>query len=664
MRRFLLLALAITAAAVTLGVAGGEGEGWHGLRPPEGGEVRPRALAASEDGRTWYVGPGAGMFVSRAGAPWRAASLPNTVRVRDIEAASATTAYAATSGEGGRVYKTSDRGSHWSRADKGIKQAEEVYDLAVAPSAPNVLYAFATDHGGSESLLRSGNGGAGWRQRGVLPGGPGEGAELVVDAASADTVYVAMAGGLYRSGDGGAHWTRSTLGFSETGQANVTALALRRTTPRILYAGTANRGVFRSVDGGLSWQFAGDGLPKRGADYETIQQIAVDPLAQDVVYVLSGRFVPGRLSISDDGGKTWRQPTERVLRWLVPHPARRGAIVAVSADGGLLRSSDRGSHWTAIDAGLTAAQPTALAVDPRDGRTVYVGTSATGLRKSSDGAVSWTPPEATVTGQVDALAIAPRNPRIIYLATPYEDGRGILKSSDSGSTWTTVGGTELEARALAVDPRISTTLLAADVYGGIRRSIDGGRTWQDTFVSDPIDTIAFDPARPTVVYAGASSVFNDLRGFGAYVSRNSGKRGTWEPINDGLGRTGSIPPEVYDLAVARTSEVYAATSRGVYELGRGETRWTNLSRGLPSRRNRAATSVLAIAVNPRTGTAYATTPVGTYLLERRPDKAGRSWRLAAPRLANERGGELGFAADGSRLYLVNDHSFFRLDHPG
>src|SRR5690242_2744377 len=96
----------IAALAVAVGAAWTGGTGWRTLRPLEGGDVTPRALAVSEDGRTWYVGPGTGIFVSRGGRPWREASPAEWVRVLDIEAPSATTAYAATLGAGGRVYKT------------------------------------------------------------------------------------------------------------------------------------------------------------------------------------------------------------------------------------------------------------------------------------------------------------------------------------------------------------------------------------------------------------------------------------------------------------------------------------------------------------------------------------------------------------------------------
>jgi photosystem II stability/assembly factor-like uncharacterized protein len=148
--------------------------------------------------------------------------------------------------------------------------------------------------------------------------------------------------------------------------------------------------------------------------------------------------------------------------------------------------------------GTSDDSASALALDPRDPETVYVG--ALGLFKSGAGGATWR--GAGLTGSiVHAIALDPEKPATLYAGTNV----GLFKSTNAGASWQTLAGplTDVEVEALAIDPQRPQT-----VYAGTDRGVfwtgDGGQTWR-RFRRLPVrgfGALAVDPAAG-MVYAGA-----------------------------------------------------------------------------------------------------------------------------------------------------------------
>ena len=252
--------------------------------------------------------------------------------------------------------------------------------------------------------------------------------------------------------------------------------------------------------------------------------------------------------------------------------------------GGVFKSTDTGSTWSAMNTGLPAnSSVSALAIDPRTPTTLYAGAGA-GLFTSADGGSTWSEvntglPDSDLYGGVYALAIDPRTPTTLYAGT----GTSVIKSTDGGAIWSAINfGTAV--LQLAIDPHTPTTLYAILPLGcfhgllcsaaGVFKSTDAGGTWA---ASDPLapvilirnfglagaSALAIDPLTPGTLYAGT----------GRGVFRSTDAAGTWTAENTGFTTIGLIG--VFALAIdPRTPRtLYAGTDTGVFESADGGTTW-------------------------------------------------------------------------------------------
>ena len=173
----------------------------------------------------------------------------------------------------------------------------------------------------------------------------------------------------------------------------------------------------------------------------------------------------------------------------------------------------------------------AFAVDPTNPNTLFVGTPAGGIWKSTDAGDSWTPltdqlPQIGVSG----IAIDPTDTNIIYIATGDDDAGdstsiGVMKSTDGGATWSTTGLNESNTPAsmneIYFDPADSKTLWVA-TNNGIYKTTDSGVTW-DNVLNGDFDDLKVKPGSSDVLYAAdASRVFRTLDGGNNWTSISTG----------------------------------------------------------------------------------------------------------------------------------------------
>jgi photosystem II stability/assembly factor-like uncharacterized protein len=157
-------------------------------------------------------------------------------------------------------------------------------------------------------------------------------------------------------------------------------LAIDPKAPGTLYAGTGS-GLFTSTDGGKTWTLAAAALNDK-----TVDAVAIAAGDPHTVYAAANTWVPGKqyaggVFRSSDGGKTWDAAgaglPESRIRALAIHPQEPKTVYA-GTEAGVFKSTDGGSTWSAENTGLKTTNVQALAIAPSTGK-LYAGTSGGGL---------------------------------------------------------------------------------------------------------------------------------------------------------------------------------------------------------------------------------------------------------------------------------------------
>jgi photosystem II stability/assembly factor-like uncharacterized protein len=422
---------------------------------------------------------------------------------------------------GGGVWKTTDAGNTWRNVSDGWFRTGSVGAVAVAPSDPNVVYVgmgeapirgVTTSHG--DGVYRSTDAGRTWSHLGL------EATEhisnVIVHPLDPDTVWVAAQGsswkpnperGIYRSTDGGATWQHVLHVSDEAGASDLT---IDPSNPRVLFAGFWDHqrlpwqvrsggpgsGVWKSSDGGDTWRR----MPQKGMEAEGDDEDAAGPPMEDRRPNARGRRGPR-------GGSDAGKLPELMGKVGVAASARPGRVWALveAEDGGLFRSDDGGETWTLVngDRVLRARAWYYIHVeaDPVDPDTVYVMNAP--FMKSEDGGRTFRTID-TPHGDNHDLWIAP------------EDNRRMINGNDGGANVTFNGGESWSTQGnqpTAQFYRVDTdATFPYTIYGGqqdnstvaIRSAAPGGIGVTDWHAVSGCESahLAFDPDNPRYVYGG------------------------------------------------------------------------------------------------------------------------------------------------------------------
>lgn len=291
-------------------------------------------------------------------------------------------------------------------------------------------------------------------------------------------MYVGTRAGVFKSIDGGVSWIAVNTGFAAT--AIKAAVISGAAGTQTIFVGTWN-GVFSSTDGGGSWSLA------NGGQAGSVNNLALDPRNAQTLYA---GILFGGVFKSVNGGDSWSAVNEGLgitypgipatyypnTASLAVDPAD-GAIY-VGSNSGVFKSTDGGGSW-ATAGGLTG-YVNALAIDPAHSGVVYAG-SYDGVFKSTDGGATWVAKNAGMpfSKLVYSLAIDPANTHYVYAGGSY----GVYASTDGGGSWTFKGPSSMvyPATSLAIDP--DTHAIYAGTRGALYKTLNRGNSW--SFVNIP-----------------------------------------------------------------------------------------------------------------------------------------------------------------------------------
>jgi photosystem II stability/assembly factor-like uncharacterized protein len=654
----------LAAALVGLATVSAAQDFWTSLGPtpivPGSHTGRVAALALStRDPNLYYVGGAdGGVWRSRdGGARWQAlgdrfptaaigALVLDPLNERVIYAGMGEANFANHSRYGLGVARSRDGGETWDFVGAATFGGRCISRIVIDRSDTTILYASVTGAGGFPEksaarghpgrdgqlgVFKSTDSGSTWQ---VLPGLPNLAAtDLAIDPATPRTLYAAIGhifgdtrNGIYKSTDAGASWTKLAGGLPATGIGRI-ALTVAPSMPSRLYAvlvrpstasgGSASTlGIYRSDDAGATWTL------RSSSNFQStygwyLCTITASPTDPDVVFA-------GGLSLirSTNGGTSWSTVTPPHVDLHAVAFDAAGRVLA-GDDGGVHRSTNLGSGWTAINANLGLVQLYAgISVRPNDPGVIYGGFQDNGscFRGANnqwtsvlggDGGYTGIDPTGTrvfvefqgngglfrstnggsfqqvgsgITGRncfLPPYEIHPQSPLLMIYGT-----ERVLRSTDGGTSFTPIspdltgGGTESAVRGLAFAPSDANTIYASTNDGRVQVTTNGGTNWRLslTGVSGWARTtrpFAVHPTNPQRAYFAVG-------GFGVDQVLYTDDAGVSWTALDGGGLP-DVPVHAIALDTTRGEPpvIYAGTDQGVWRSRDHGARWEVYGWGLP-----------------------------------------------------------------------------------
>jgi len=569
----------------------------------------------------------------------------------------------------GGVWKTIDGGDSWEAVFKDQPTAS-IGAIALAPSNPNVVWV-GTGEGNPRNDVVDGGGvfmspdaGKSWQLMGLRD--VGQITRIVIDPTNADIVFVAVLGhvwgpnperGVFRTGDGGKTWQKVLFVNDTTG---ATDLIMVPGNPRMLFAGMwqfvrypwelvsggAGSGIYRSKDGGLTWERLREGLPPSPLGRIAL---AAGPSNPSHVYALV-ETKQGMLWDSKDQGDHWTKVSDfhglsaRPFYFSLLHVSPVDDRKVFFSSYLLLRSDDGGKTTTPIDRGVHVDHH-ALWIDPQNPDRMIQGNDG-GVYVTETGAKTWRFLNNLPIGQFYMVAADNNNPYMLCGGLQDNNawcgpssgvagggggggGGGAGAGGLNGSEWFTVTGGDGEyavpapsdSSILYVDSQ-NGNITRVDLKTGLTRSIRpylSGVTEMKPanlkYRFNWTSPIAVAPRDANTVYVGANVVFKTTDGGDHWtaispdLTRNDKSKQVTSggPINyDISGAETYNTILTVNLAPTDSNVIWVGTDDGLVQVTRdGGKTWSNVSGHFPGPAKDLEGRVYQIGVSPfDAGAAY------------------------------------------------------------
>lgn len=459
--------------------------------------------------------------------------------------------------DGYGVYRSEDAGSSWTHL--GLEDVGSIGRVAISPSNDDVIFVAAMGdlfgNNAERGVYRSVNGGMDWEQVLFVSDSTGF-VDLAINPNNPDIIYAAAwerirrvdfrqyggsTSGLYRSEDGGDTWEELTTGLpSAANEKGRIGIGMAASNPDVIYLHYAAsdgflRGVFKTSNGGDSWtEVSNAGIVVQPFMW-WFGRIEVDPTDENRVF-----FVGFNNHESTDGGASWSSIFSGVhvdQHAIFIHP-ENPELVLNGNDGGLYVSMTGGDQYEFRD-NLPITQMYTLDFDPNQPQKLYSGTQDNGTNRTNTGGLGdW---EKIFGGDGFHSLVDPNDSQTIFVE--FQNGN-LYRSNDGGQNF-------------------------VSALGGI--TAEDRRNWKMPYV--------FDPSNSNTMYLGANRVFK---------STNQGD--IWVPISPDLTNgpgTGNLKyGTITSLSVSPldVNIIYAGTDDGnVWVTTDGGANWVNISNDLPER---------------------------------------------------------------------------------
>jgi photosystem II stability/assembly factor-like uncharacterized protein len=396
---------------------------------------------------------------------------------------------------------------------------------------------------------------------------------VVVDPKDSSIIYVGTYGaGVFKSLDGGISWTQKINGLAN---GLIQSLAIDPQNSAILYAGTYANGIYKSTNGGTNWAEANGGQSGQFVVYD----VDVDPNNSSTVYFAGRRngALIGEVYKSVNFGQSWSRiysgenlGNGDYFYDIDVDPLDSNILYLAAHEHGFYKSTNGGASFSAVNEGISELSSRSLVINPSNPALLFGGVwHGAGVYRSTDGGTNWSQVSSGLPVNVKiyrlVLGIEGTSSRPVYACT-YENG--LYRSGNNGGSWSSAGLNGQFLYDFTIAPNSPQRWYAGLSYRGLYCSFNSGINWapcQQKVSSASITGLVALPSQQGQVYAGV---------YGRGIMRTGNLGNTWTEVNTGL-----TDFQVTSL-IALGNTLYALTPSGVFQSG-GES-WSKINNPITS----------------------------------------------------------------------------------
>lgn len=540
----------------------------------------------------------------------------------------------------GGIYKSTDGGGTWARKVSGIND-KETWSITMDPNDNRVLWA-GTNAG---EIYKTADAAETWTKKKDISGDITNPTSntiycVEIDPFDSDRILAGSRHGyLFRSEDGGGTWETLYKDKGLMAEGVISDITYDPKNQGVVYLTTGffdvwdyiGNGIYKSTDGGKTWQKLENGLQGKSQ----FGDLVIDPADSNVLYAANGmEDNPGmgvtgeaqsHLYRSEDAGESWelidigsQTQIHHTLTAVAVHPENSDKLYVMAGSEVFFTSTDRGNTWTVHKGTGIIGIGTLAEYDPIDSAVMYATSYAAGIFKSTDGGETWNDlnGKEIAFAYVDSLKADPSEPGTLY-SQSFENG--FHYTQDYGDTWQRGHHTSNQfatAFAFVEKPKTGPNLYIIPRMSGLIKKAEGpDKEWAATMLPPingnevQLSMIVADDADGDLLYAGTRNV-------GIIRTRDAGE--SWETMNNGLPQRLDVRSLVIDPGDENRMYAGSVTDKGRIWISAdsGET-WELLNSEM------TFTTIHAMAADPSDENIVYAAPWGASLFK--SSDAGETW---------------------------------------